>query len=204
MNVDDQRQQIPFAVNWLPMKWFFKQRACTPNRFIDRFGIGDKQVLESVAGFAQPKLFRSFCVRLNLSCPIVSLLFFSSRADGKVEMIGQQTVSKRLRHRQDVFCVLFHKVGVVALLLKQVLTVVASIIDVIVLAELECFYWHGFLSEKKSLKDFSFLPRNRVARVTFADGLFEADFLGTLLEPDTFWAVARDAIKDGGDALGAV
>ena len=41
----------------------------------------------------------------------------------------------------------------------------------------------------------------RIVRVLFRGCLLKVNFLGTLLEPDSFWAVAGDTIENGGGAL---
>ena len=49
-----------------------------------------------------------------------------------MEMISEQAICKGFRNRINVFGVQIHEVGVIAFLNKNILTVVAAIIDVIV------------------------------------------------------------------------
>ena len=57
-------------------------------------------------------------------------------------MVGQQAVSESFSDGQNVFGVLFQKVWVIALFDEQVFAVVAAIVDVVDLAELEWLDGH--------------------------------------------------------------
>src|SRR5438045_1016013 len=91
-----------------------KQAPSAPMRLINGLGVGVEYIRKRLARFRTsrriPNLYQD------------------------VEVIFEQTICKRLGHRLDVIRINFQEIGIIALLAKKVLAIVASVIDVVISA----------------------------------------------------------------------
>ena len=64
-----------------------------------------------------------------------------------MEVIWHQAVSIGFRNRQNMFSVKAHEVGIIALLNKEILAVIAAVVNVVILSKQEGFMGHRFTGE---------------------------------------------------------
>jgi len=93
-------------------KGALKQAACALVGVVDSLGVGVEKVGERLAWILRTLL----------------------DAYQQVKMIAHQTVGKRIGYGLDMISIELHKIGVVARFAKQVLTVVAAVIDMVITA----------------------------------------------------------------------
>ena len=123
VNIGDQMEQISLRRDLDPLERVLEQAAGATVGFIDRLAVGVEEIAELLAGRHDSSVVRLLRNRLE--------------SHQHMKVVFQETVGVGVGDSWDVTSVQLEKMVIVPLLKKQIFSVIATVIDVVVATKLE-------------------------------------------------------------------